>query len=192
MTEQKHGHVEVICGSMFSGKTEEMIRRLRQAQYARQKIQVFSHSIDIRYGTGLLASHNGQKLEAVPVQTADELIAHIEPDTTVVAVDEAQFLDFQIVYVVNILASRGIRVIVAGLDTDFRGEPFGSMPVLITQADLVDKLSAICVVCGAPATRTQRIINGRPARYNDPIILVGASEAYEARCRHCHEVPGKP
>ncbi|MEK7611330.1 MAG: thymidine kinase [Patescibacteria group bacterium] len=191
MADTRRGQVEVICGCMFSGKTEEMFRRLTRAQYAHQKIQVFAHWSDNRYGENLLASHNGKKLAAVSVQNAGEILPLIEPDTTVVAIDEAQFFDWNITELVEKLARRGIRVIVAGLETDFRGEPFGPMPVLMAQADLLDKFSAICVVCGGSATRTQRIINGHPARYNDKIILVGASEKYEARCRHCHEVPGK-
>ncbi|MDH7474698.1 MAG: thymidine kinase [Anaerolineae bacterium] len=186
---QGDGWIEVICGSMFSGKTEELIRRVRRAQIARQKVQVFKPVLDNRYAVEKVTSHNGIHFEARPVQDAAELLSLVEPDTTVVAVDEVQFFDWQIAEVCNRLADRGVRVIVAGLDLDFRGEPFGPMPLLMAQAERVDKLQAICVRCGAPASRTQRLINGQPAAYNDPIILVGASEVYEARCRHCHEVP---
>lgn len=183
------GGVEVICGSMFSGKTEELIRRVRRAVIARQKIQVFKPDIDTRYSVESVTSHNGLAFEALPVKDAREMLSRVEPDTTVVAIDEAQFFDPGIVAVVQQLADRGIRVIAAGLDMDFRGEPFGPMPELLCCADDVQKLHAICVDCGEPATRTQRLVNGSPAYYDDPIIMVGASESYEARCREHHEVP---
>lgn len=186
---QSGGWIEVVCGSMFSGKTEELIRRLRRAQIARQKIQVFKPMLDDRYAVEKVTSHNGVHFRATPVQGAAEFMSLVESDTTVVAVDEAQFFDWRVAEACNTLADRGVRVIVAGLDMDFRGEPFGPMPLLIAQAERVDKLQAICVKCGAPASRTQRLINGQPAAYDDPIILVGASEVYEARCRHCHQVP---
>ncbi len=182
------GWIEVICGSMFSGKTEELIRRVRRAQIARQKVQVFKHSLDARYAAREVASHNGLQLEAIPVETAAQMEELIRPDTTVVAIDEGQFFDDSLVELCKALADRGVRVIVAGLDMDFRGEPFGPMPYLMAEAERVDKLQAICVVCGGPASRTQRLINGRPAAYDDPVILVGADEVYEARCRGCHEV----
>ncbi len=186
------GWVEVICGSMFSGKTEELIRRVRRAQIAHQKVQVFKPSLDNRYATDSVASHNGMAFRAQVVEKAADILQQVEPDTQVVAIDEVQFFDWDIADVVEILADRGIRVICAGLDLDFRGEPFGPMPLLMAKAERVDKLHAICVVCGNEASRTQRLINGKPAHYNDPIILVGATEVYEARCRACHEVPGKP
>lgn len=186
------GWVEVICGSMFSGKTEELIRRVRRAQIAKQKLQVFKPAIDNRYGVEKITSHNGLYVEAVPVPNAKTILDRVEPDTTVVAIDEVQFFDWQIAEVVSHLADNNVRVIVSGLDTDFRGEPFGPMPVLMTQAEQVDKIHAICVVCGMPASRTQRLIDGSPAQYGDPVILVGASEVYEARCRLHHEVPGRP
>ncbi len=188
--EHARGHIELICGSMFSGKTEELIRRLRRAEIAKQRIQVFSHKLDTRYGSDQLASHSGANWEAVPVQRADQILDQLDPATTVVAIDEAQFFDDKITRVVDTLADRGMRVLIAGLDLDFRGEPFGPMPLLLAQAEQVDKLSAICVVCGAPASRTQRLIDGSPAKYDDPVILVGARQVYEARCRHCHQVPG--
>lgn len=177
---------------MFSGKTEELIRRVRRAQIARQKVQVFKPLIDDRYGVQKITSHNGLHVEAIPVPDAEGILDLLEPDTTVVAIDEVQFFDWQIAEICNQLASRKVRVIVAGLDLDFRAEPFGPMPLLMAEAEQVDKLHAICVVCGRPATRTQRLIDGKPALYSDPVILVGASEVYEARCRHCHQVPGKP
>lgn len=182
------GWIEVICGSMFSGKTEELIRRVRRAQIARQKVQVFKHSLDVRYARREVASHNGLQLEATPVENSAQIRALLEPDTTVVAIDEGQFFDDGIVSLCEELADRGLRVIVAGLDLDFRGEPFGPMPQLMARAERVDKLQAICVVCGGPASRTQRLINGQPAAYDDPIILVGAEEVYQARCRGCHQV----
>jgi len=182
------GWVEVICGSMFSGKTEELIRRVRRARIARQKVQVFKPAIDTRYAGREVASHNGMQWEAIPVEDTAQLRPLIEPDTTVVALDEVQFFDDDVVALCEELADRGVRVIVAGLDMDFRGEPFGPVPALMARAEQVSKLQAICVVCGGPASRTQRIINGKPAAYDDPVILVGAEEAYEARCRGCHEV----
>jgi len=182
------GWIEVICGSMFSGKTEELIRRVRRAQIARQKVQVFKPAIDTRYARREVTSHNGMQVEAVPVKSIAQLRALIEPDTTVVALDEAQFFDPDVLVLCGELANQGTRVIVAGLDMDFRGEPFGPVPMLMAEAERVDKLQAICVVCGGPASRTQRLINGQPAAYDDPIILVGASEVYEARCRGCHKV----
>lgn len=186
------GWVEVICGSMFSGKTEELIRRVRRAQIARQKVQVFKPAIDTRYAMDKISSHNGMAFRAEVVSNAADLLARVEPDTQVVAIDEVQFFDWDIADVVDMLANRGIRVICAGLDLDFRGEPFGPMPLLMARAERVDKLHAICVVCGNQASRTQRLINGQPAHYNDPVIVVGADELYEARCRACHVVPGRP
>lgn len=183
------GSIEVITGSMFSGKTDEMIRRLRRATIARQKVQVFKPVIDNRYHSEQVTSHAGTAYNAIPIQRAADILKLLEKETTVVAVDEAQFFDDEITTIVQQLADRGIRVIVAGLDTDFRGEPFGCMPVLMAIAEKVDKLQAICMVCGEPASRTQRLVNGKPARYDDPVIIVGASEMYEARCRKHHEVP---
>ncbi len=182
------GWIEVVCGSMFSGKTEELIRRVRRAQIARQKVQVFKPAMDTRYARRKVASHNGMQVQAVPVESTAQLRALIEPGTTVVAIDEVQFFDDQVVVLCEELADHGTRVIVAGLDMDFRGEPFGPVPTLMARAERVDKLQAICVVCGGPASRTQRLIDNQPAAYDDPVILVGASEVYEARCRGCHEV----
>lgn len=184
-----HGSVEVITGSMFSGKTDELIRRLRRARIARQQVQVFKPAVDTRYAVGKVTSHAGSEFDAQPVEQAQDILPLIRPDTTVVAVDEAQFFDWSIADVVQGLADKGLRVIVAGLDTDFRGEPFGPMPLLLAQADDVEKLHAICMTCGEPATRTQRLIDGDPADYDDPVVAVGASEMYEARCRRHHQVP---
>ena len=185
------GHIEVVCGSMFSGKSEELIRRVRRAQYARQKIVVFKPGVDIRSDT-LVMSHDGRDVEAISVATSEEILDKIPGGTSIVAIDEAQFFDKTLPDVCNTLAESGKRVIVAGLDMDFRGEPFGPMPRLIAQAEDVLKLHAICLVCGEEASRTQRIVNGQPASYDEPIILVGAEESYEARCRQHHQVPGKP
>jgi thymidine kinase len=189
MMKHSTGSIEVVCGSMFSGKTEELIRRLRRATIARQKVQVFKPAIDNRYTVEKVKSHAGMDIDAIPITQSAEIREHLDEDTTVVGVDEAQFLDEEIVPVVRALADRGVRVIIAGLDQDFRGEPFGSMPTLMAYAERVEKLTAICMVCGEPATRTQRLVNGRPARFNDPVVIVGAAEMYEARCRKHHEVP---
>jgi thymidine kinase len=189
MMKHHTGVVEVICGSMFSGKTDELIRRLRRATIARQKVQVFKPVIDNRYAVQKVTSHAGSDYAAQPIQYAAELLKKLDVDTTVVAIDEAQFFDHELVNIVEGLADKGIRVLVAGLDTDFRGEPFGCIPVLMAKAERVDKLQAICMVCGEPASRTQRLVNGQPAHYHDPVVIVGASEMYEARCRFHHIVP---
>jgi thymidine kinase len=188
-TRSSGGGIEIVCGSMFSGKTEELIRRVRRAKIAKQNVQVFKPALDTRYTTEAVTSHNGLGVDAVPVQSAAEIEKLILPETSVVAIDEVQFLGWEVTELCQKLADRGVRVIAAGLDTDFRGEPFGPMPVLMAQAETVDKLQAICVVCGNPASRTQRLINGQPAAFDDPVILVGGSESYEARCRKCHQVP---
>ena len=182
------GRIEVICGSMFCGKTEELIRRTRRAVIAKQTVQVFKPIIDHRYGLQHVTSHDGQNFEAQPVARAGDIPALLAPNTTVIAIDEAQFFDSALVEIADDLAARGLRVICAGLDLDFRGEPFGPMPLLLARAEEVTKLHAICVVCGEQASRTQRLVNGRPARYDDPIILIGAKEVYEARCREHHEI----
>jgi thymidine kinase len=183
------GLVEVITGSMFSGKTDELIRRLRRARIARQAVQVFKPAIDIRYALEKVRSHAGSEFEATPIGSADDLLPLVQAGTTVVAIDEAQFFGPEICGVAQQLARRDVRVIVAGLDQDFRGEPFGPMPQLMALAEQVDKLHAICAVCGDEASRTQRLIDGQPAWYDDPVVAVGASELYEARCRAHHAVP---
>ena len=184
-----NGAIEVIVGSMFSGKTDELIRRLRRAQIAKQNIQVFKPKIDDRYDRDRVTSHAGSEFEATPIEKAEHILQDLDPETTVVGIDEAQFFDLSVIECAQDLANRGIRVIVAGLDMDFRAEPFGPIPVLMAVAERVDKLHAICMICGGPASRTQRILNGKPAHYNDPVVVVGASEMYEARCRDHHQVP---
>lgn len=189
----KDGSIEVICGSMFAGKTEELLRRVRRIEYAKKTVIVFKPGIDDRYSNNEVVSHNNHRTNSVQIKQAKEIYQHINPMMLpyAIAIDEVQFLDNEVIDVCEYYANHGVRVIVAGLDKNFRGEPFGVMPELLARAEEVTKLTAICQVCGAPATRTQRIINGKPADYNDPIVLVGAKEQYEARCRHCHEVPGK-
>jgi thymidine kinase len=184
----KIGKIEVITGCMFSGKSEELIRRLKRAKIAKLKVQVFKPSIDTRYSIVEVVSHTGEKIEALPVTSSKEIFDKVEVDTNVVGIDEAQFFDSGIVEVLKKLAKRGSRVIVAGLDMDFRGEPFGPMPYIMAIADDVLKLHAICTVCGEDATMTQRLINGEPASYNDPVIMIGANETYEARCKLHHYV----
>jgi thymidine kinase len=184
------GWIEVIAGVMFSGKSEELIRRVRRAMIARKKVQVFKSHLDERYqGLYAISSHDGRSVEAIPIDSSIQIAQQLNALADVIAIDEAQFLDAGIVPLVRSFATRGLRVIIAGTDTDFRGEPFGAMPQLMADAELVDKLHAICVVCGGPAVRNQRIIDGRPAGYDSPTIMVGGRESYEARCRHCHQVP---
>lgn len=186
-----HGCIEVVCGPMYSGKSEELIRRIRRAEIAKQKVQVFKPTIDDRYDKQDIVSHRGDKIQGIPVSRSEDILNYLDEDTEVIGIDEVQFFDDGIVKVVNYLADNNKRVIVAGLDTDFRGEPFNVMPQLMAIAEFVDKITAICMKCGNPATKTQRLIDGKPADYNDPIVLIGAKESYEARCRNCHEVPNK-
>lgn len=183
------GRLEVITGPMFCGKTDEMLRRLRRAIIAKQKIQVFKPGFDVRYSNEKVTSHAGNEYDACPIENITEILVLLLDDVTLVAIDEAQFFGEEIITVVQDLVDKGIRVIVGGLDMDFRGIPFGQMPMLLSQAEVVDKLHAICMVCGEQATRTQRLVNGEPAYFDDPIIIVGASEMYEARCRIHHQVP---
>lgn len=189
---KQSGWVEVICGSMFSGKSEELIRRVRRATYGNLSVRVFKPALDSRYAKDSVVSHNGASTIARPVNNSQEILEHIDGNVDLIGIDEVQFFDESIIDVADELANKGIRVIIAGLDTDFRGEPFGPMPKLMALGESVTKLNAICPVCGSPASRTQRLINGKPASYDDPVILVGASESYEPRCRHHHEVPNKP
>lgn len=188
MGKHHSGRIEVVCGSMFSGKTEELIRRIRRAVIARQNVQVFKPALDIRYAEQKVVSHNGADIGAIPVNSAAAILDVLDAKTTVVAIDEVQFFDNDVVGICERLASDGKRVICAGLDMDFRGLPFGPMPQLLARAEQVDKLHAICMKCAEPATRTQRLINGEPAAFDDPIVLIGADEVYEARCRDCHTV----
>ena len=182
------GSIEVVTGSMFSGKTDELIRRLRRATIAKQKVQVFKPAVDVRFSLEKVTSHAGTEYDAMPVARSTEILDNLEAGTTVVGIDEAQFFDMDLVNVARVLADKDIRVIIAGLDTDFRGEPFGSMPILMAEAEKVDKVRAICMVCGEEASRTQRLVNGEPAHRSDPVVIVGASELYEARCRKHHIV----
>lgn len=185
----QNGWIEVICGSMFSGKSEELIRRVRRAQFAKQKIAVFKPKIDNRYSEEAVVSHNGDTVIAHPIEQSTEMWNYLTDDFDVVAIDEAQFFEEDIIETVQKLANHGFRVILAGLDQDFKGVPFGPMPKLMAIAEQVTKLQAVCSICGSPASRTQRLINGQPAKVDDPVILVGAAEAYEPRCRHHHVVP---
>ena len=186
------GWVEVISGVMFSGKSEELIRRIRRAILARKKVQVFKSHLDERYGgIQVISSHDGGRIEAEPVSTSAEIMERTKADTEVLAIDEVQFLDEGIVSVANSLADRGVRVILAGTDMDFRGRPFGPMGPLLAVAEKIDKLNAICVICGSPATRNQRLVDGEPAPAESPTIQVGGLESYKARCRECHDVPSE-
>ncbi len=187
----KEGFIEVICGSMFAGKTEELCRRVRRIHYAKKDVIVFKPVIDNRYSNSEVVSHNNSKVSAIDVADSKAIYEYLKDKKLpyAIAIDEVQFFDEGIVELCNHYADLGVRVICAGLDKDFRGEPFGIMPELLSYAECVTKLYAICQVCGNLATRTQRIINGKPAHYDDPIILVGAEEQYEPRCRHCHQVP---
>ena len=187
----RDGWIEVICGSMFAGKTEELIRRITRIKYAKKDIIVFKPKIDNRYDDIQVVSHSNLRVDAIPISSSKEACKYLNNLPYAVAFDEVQFFKKDILELCERLANSGVRVICAGLDLDFRGEPFGIMPKLLARAEFVTKLNAICSVCGAPATRTQRIINGHPADYDDPIILVSASEKYEARCRFCHQVPHK-
>jgi thymidine kinase len=187
------GRIEVVAGCMFSGKSEELIRRLKRAQIAKQKVIALKSSLDDRYGLETITSHSGARLESALVSSPADILRIVEEkQIEVVGIDEVQWFDSGIIGVAEYLAGKGIRVILAGLDQDFRGEPFGPMPELLALAEEVTKLTAVCMVCGKPATRTQRIVGGRPARYDDPVIMVGAAESYEARCREHHVVPGRP
>lgn len=182
------GWIEVICGSMFSGKSEELMRRLRRAQIARQDVAVFKPALDNRYHETDVVSHDGTRLAALPVATSAEILRHVG-NAEVVGIDECQFFDEDVVAVAMRLADSGKRVIVAALDQDFKNEPFGPMPQMMCVAEFVDKLQAICQSCGGPATRTQRLVDGMPAHADEPVIKVGATESYEPRCRSCHELP---
>ena len=176
------GWIEVICGSMFSGKTEELIRRLKRAQIGRLKVQCFKPVIDDRYSKDHVTSHDASKLFSIQVEKAWEILERVDDNTRVVGVDEAQFFDESLVEVCQKLANRGVRVVLAGLDMDFRGQPFEPMPKLLAVAEYVTKLNAICMSCGAIASRTQRLSAGGER------IAVGSKEMYEARCRDCHDI----
>lgn len=191
------GRLEVVCGSMFSGKTEELLRRLKRAEFAKQNVLTIKHGIDKRRNmcAASVVSHQGNQRVAVIIDGVAENvqdILNLSRDVDVIGIDEIQFFPVQVVDVICNLIEQGKRVIVAGLDLDFRGEPFGIVPILLSIADEVLKLKAICVVCGKDAQHTQRMVNGNPAKYSDPLILVGAEECYEARCRNCFRIDRKP
>ena len=193
MEQQLHGGwIEVVCGPMFAGKTEEIIRRIRRLEYAKKNVIVFKPFIDNRYSQDEIISHNKTRAKSISIKKAMEILDYVKDNTDAVVVDEAQFFDDKIVDVAEYLADKGIRVIIGGLDRNFRGEPFGPMPKLLALAESVTKLTAICVKSGRPATRTQRLIDGAPAKYDDPLVLIGASESYEPRAREFHEVVNKP
>jgi thymidine kinase len=194
LDEPAAGIVELICGCMFSGKTLELIRRLDQEIFGRARVQVFKPALDTRYAVEEVSTHRQYRLAAQPVQDIAGLRAALRPDTEVVGIDEVQFFGPEVAGLAGDLADAGCRVLLTGLNLDFRGEPFGSMPTLMAQADRVQKLHASCQFPGCrsrTATRTQRLVNGRPARYDDPLILIGGSSEYQARCRQHHEVPGR-
>lgn len=184
----KDGWIEVITGCMFAGKTEELMRRVNMLIFANKKVQIFKPKIDNRYSEEQVVSHSNRKMLAAPISNAQDLRALLAPDVEVIAIDEIQFFGNDILMFLETLADAGKRIIIAGLDKDFRGEPFSITPELLVRAEFVTKLNAICVKCQGPATRTQRIINGVPAKKTDPIILIGENDVYEARCRHCHTI----
>jgi len=191
----KDGWIEVITGCMFAGKTEELLRRIKRINYAKKTCISFRPLIDNRYSENEIVSHNNHRANTIIVANTQDIYDYLDKQEKLpyaIAIDEVQFFDNPIIGLCEYYANLGVRVIVAGLNGNFRGEPFGVMPQLLARAEEVTKLQAICQVCGAPATRTQRLVNGKPANYGDPVVVVGASEQYEARCRHCHEVPGKP
>ncbi len=188
---QKDGWIEVICGPMFAGKSEELIRRVKRMEYAHQKFICFKPKIDNRYSENEIVSHSMRKTKSINISKTEDIKQYLKDDIKIIVIDEVQFLDDEIVPFCIDLADKGYRVVVAGLDMDFRGIPFKNMALLLAASEYITKLSAICVKCGSPATRTQRIVNNIPADYDDPIIIVGASQTYEPRCRHCHEVPHK-
>ena len=184
----KPGWIEVICGPMFAGKTEELIRRVIRMDYAKKNYVIFKPSIDNRYSESEVVSHNKRKVSAICVSSSKEFDKYITDEVSAVIIDEVQFFDEEVIEKAHELAERGLRVICGGLDCDFRGVPFNIVAQLLARAEKITKLTAICVCCGEEATKTQRIINGMPARYDDPIILVGEKESYESRCRKCHDV----
>ncbi len=184
----KKGWVEVITGPMFAGKTEELIRRVKRMEYAKKHYIIFKPAIDNRYSQTEVVSHNKKAIEAINISHGSDIRRHLKKNTQAIVIDEIQFFDASLLKYVKEFAEEGYRVICAGLDTDFRGEPFGVVGPLMAIAENVTKLTAICNVCGEEATKTQRIIDGMPAYYDDPTILVGANDSYEARCRCCHEV----
>ena len=186
---RKFGWIECICGSMFSGISEELLRRIKRGVIAKQKVLLFKPSIDNRYDENRVSTHNGNSYDSISIEKSSDILNFVK-DTKydIIGIDEIQFFDNDIVKIINKLADDGIRVIVAGLDMDFKAEPFHPMPEIMAISEMVTKLHAVCNKCGKEASRSQRLINGKPAKYDDPIVVIGASESYEARCRHCHEI----
>ena len=186
---RKFGWIECICGSMFSGKSEELLRRIKRGVIAKQKVLLFKPSIDNRYDENRVSTHNGNSYDSISIEKSSDILNFVK-DTKydIIGIDEIQFFHNDIVKIINKLADDGIRVIVAGLDMDFKAEPFHPMPEIMAISEMVTKLHAVCNKCGKEASRSQRLINGKPAKYDDPIVVIGASESYEARCRHCHEI----
>ena len=186
---RKFGWIECICGSMFSGKSEELLRRIKRGVIAKQKVLLFKPSIDNRYDENRVSTHNGNSYDSISIEKSSEILNIVkDKNYDIIGIDEIQFFDNDIVKVINKLADEGFRVIVAGLDMDFKAEPFHPMPEIMAISEMVTKLHAVCNKCGKEASRSQRLINGKPAKYDDPIVVIGASESYEARCRHCHEI----
>ena len=186
---RKFGWIECICGSMFSGKSEELLRRIKRGVIAKQNVLLFKPSIDNRYEKNKVSTHNGNSFESVNIDKAEQLYDYvIDKEYDIIGIGEVRFFADKIIEVINKLADDGIRVIVAGLDMDFKAEPFHPMPEIMAISEMVTKLHAVCNKCGKEASRSQRLINGEPAKYDDPIVVIGASESYEARCRHCHEI----
>lgn len=186
---RKFGWIECICGSMFSGKSEELLRRIKRGVIAKQKVLLFKPSIDNRYDENRVSTHNGNSYDSISIEKSSDILNFVK-DTKydIIGIDEIQFFDNDIVKIINKLADDGIRVIVAGLDMDFKAEPFHPMPEIMAISEMITKLHAVCNKCGKEASRSQRLINGKPAKYDDPVVVIGASESYEARCRHCHEI----
>lgn len=186
---RKFGWIECICGSMFSGKSEELLRRIKRGVIAKQKVLLFKPSIDNRYDENRVSTHNGNSYDSISIEKSSDILNFVkDKNYDIIGIDEIQFFDNNIVKIINKLADDGIRVIVAGLDMDFKAEPFHPMPEIMAISEMVTKLHAVCNKCGKEASRSQRLINGKPAKYDDPIVVIGASESYEARCRHCHEI----
>lgn len=186
---RKFGWIECICGSMFSGKSEELLRRIKRGVIAKQKVLLFKPSIDNRYDENRVSTHNGNSYDSISIEKSSDILNFVKyTNYDIIGIDEIQFFDDDIIKIINKLADDGIRVIVAGLDMDFKAEPFHPMPEIMAISEMVTKLHAVCNKCGKEASRSQRLINGKPAKYDDPIVVIGASESYEARCRHCHEI----
>jgi thymidine kinase len=182
------GKLEIICGSMFSGKSEELIRRVRRAEFAQQKVCVFKHRVDDRMSIDYIHAHNGDKYKAIALENPNDMLLFVTEEVKLVAIDEVQFFDSSIISTILDMIESGKRVVAAGLDLDFRGIPFGPIPTLLAVANTVTKLTAVCMTCGNDAHFSQRLINGRAAKFDDPLILIGAQDCYQARCRDCYMI----